>query len=111
MSGNLPGVDMTEILNNPEIENAIVPEMNNEQGPFMHMALLKNPEAYTNRATARFYGKESQEIRFYLNGGKLERISCYANGKRCHGLLPCGTSTFEMGTDGKTMVSRAVCEF
>lgn len=48
-----------EILHNPEIKNAVVPEMNNEQGPFMHMALLKNPEAYTNRATARYYGKET----------------------------------------------------
>lgn len=47
------------ILNDPEIVNAVVPEMNDEQGPFMHMALLADPDAYTNRATARFYGKES----------------------------------------------------
>lgn len=47
------------ILNNPEIKNAVVPEMNNEQGPFMHMALLADSETYTNMATARFYGKES----------------------------------------------------
>lgn len=47
------------ILNDSEIEHAIVPEMNNEQGPFMHMALLADPETYTNMATARFYGKES----------------------------------------------------
>ena len=33
--------------------------MNDEQGPFMHMALLADPDAYTNKATARFYGKES----------------------------------------------------
>lgn len=48
-----------EILHNPEIKNAVLPEMNNEQGPFMHMALLADPETYTNQATARYYGKES----------------------------------------------------
>lgn len=47
------------ILNDPEIDHAIVPEMNNEQGPFMHMALLADPNSYTNQATARFYGKKS----------------------------------------------------
>ncbi len=48
-----------EILHNPEIVNVVLPEMNSEQGPFMHMALLADPNAYTNTATARFYGKES----------------------------------------------------
>lgn len=47
------------ILNDPEIEDVIVPEMNNEQGPFMHMALLADSDSYTNQATARFYGKRS----------------------------------------------------
>ena len=44
---------------NSEDKNVILPEMNDEQGPFMHMAITRNPEAYTNKATARFYGKES----------------------------------------------------
>lgn len=44
---------------NREDKNVILPEMNDEQGPFMHMAITRNPEAYTNKATARFYGKES----------------------------------------------------
>lgn len=47
------------ILHDPEITNVVLPEMNNEQGPFLHMALLSDPNAYTNQATARFYGKES----------------------------------------------------
>lgn len=47
------------ILHDPEIVDAVLPEMNNEQGPFMHMALLADPNAYTNMATARFYGKTS----------------------------------------------------
>ena len=48
-----------KILNDPEITDIILPEMNGEQGPFMHMALLADPEAYTNEATAKFYGKRS----------------------------------------------------
>lgn len=47
------------ILHDPEITNVVLPEMNNEQGPFVHMALLNDPTTYTNMATARFYGKES----------------------------------------------------
>lgn len=47
------------ILHDPEITNVVLPEMNDEQGPFLHMALLSDPNAYTNQATARFYGKES----------------------------------------------------
>lgn len=48
-----------KILHDPEIENVVLPEMNSEQGPFMHMALLADPDSYTNQATARFYGKKS----------------------------------------------------
>lgn len=47
------------ILNNPEIVDTILPEMNDQQGPIMHMPLMADPEAYTNHATARFYGKKS----------------------------------------------------
>lgn len=47
------------ILHDPKITNVVLPEMNDEQGPFLHMALLSDPNAYTNQATARFYGKES----------------------------------------------------
>lgn len=48
-----------EILLDPEITEVVLPEMNSEQGPFMHFPLLSDPEAYPNEATARFYGKES----------------------------------------------------
>ena len=47
------------ILENEEITDAVVPEMNSEQGPFMHMSLLADPDAFTNHATALYYGKES----------------------------------------------------
>ncbi|MCM1125451.1 MAG: DUF6056 family protein [Lachnospiraceae bacterium] len=48
-----------KILHNPEIENVVLPEMNDKQGPFMHFPITADPSAYTNMATARFYGKES----------------------------------------------------
>ncbi len=48
-----------EILHNQEIREVVLPEMNDQQGPFMHMPIIDNPEAYTNSATARFYGKDS----------------------------------------------------
>ncbi len=47
------------LLSDEAVTDVIVPEMNSEQGPFMHMALMQDPESYTNQATARFYGKNS----------------------------------------------------
>ncbi len=47
------------LLSDDGVRDVIVPEMNSEQGPFMHMALMQDPESYTNQATARFYGKDS----------------------------------------------------
>lgn len=48
-----------KILENPEIVDVVLPEMNDQQGPFMHMALVRKPDAYTNYVTAKFYGKKS----------------------------------------------------
>lgn len=48
-----------EILNDPTIEDVIIPAMNDQQGPFMHMPATDNPEHYTNQCIARFYGKKS----------------------------------------------------
>ena len=47
------------ILNCDGSGDVIVPEMNSEQGPFMHMALLEDPDSWTNRITAAYYGKAS----------------------------------------------------
>ncbi|WP_026503626.1 hypothetical protein [Butyrivibrio sp. NC3005] len=47
------------ILENEEIKDAVVPEMNDQQGPFMHFALMRDQDSYTNYATERFYGKNS----------------------------------------------------
>lgn len=47
------------ILEDDSIRDAVVPEMNPEQGPFMHMALLRDPDAFTNRVTAEYYEKNS----------------------------------------------------
>ena len=47
------------ILQNNEIKDAVLPEMNEEQGPFMHMPLVDDPTAFTNSSTAAYYGKNS----------------------------------------------------
>ena len=47
------------ILEDDSIKEVILPEMNDEQGPFMHMPLLRDPHAFTNWITANYYGKSS----------------------------------------------------
>lgn len=47
------------LLNDPALEDVVVPEMNNEQGPYMHLQLSQDPSNYTNRATCAFYNKHS----------------------------------------------------
>lgn len=66
------------ILNDNTNLNPVVPEMNNEQGPFMHMALLDDPNAFTNRVTSEYYGKNSviavpreEYMQMYRNGRKI----------------------------------------
>ena len=48
-----------EILNDPIIEDVVLPEMNDQQGPFMHMPATGNPTDYVNQCIAHFYGKKS----------------------------------------------------
>lgn len=47
------------ILQDPNVKEVVLPEMNDQQGPFMHMPIIGDPKAYTNYATQRFYGKDS----------------------------------------------------
>lgn len=47
------------ILNDPSITDPVLPLMNDDQGPYMHMAILEGEGDYTNYATALFYGKNS----------------------------------------------------
>ena len=39
--------------------NVVLPPMNDQQGPLMHMPVLTDPEAYTNTVTKLFYDKDS----------------------------------------------------
>lgn len=48
-----------ELLNDPELVDIYVPEMNSEQGPFMHLQLSQDSTNYTNQATALYYNKNS----------------------------------------------------
>ncbi|WP_026662041.1 hypothetical protein [Butyrivibrio proteoclasticus] len=47
------------ILEDDTIKDAVVPEMNDQQGPLMHMPLTSDSSQYTNYATGLFYEKES----------------------------------------------------
>lgn len=48
-----------DILNDPDVADAELPEMNDEQGPFMLMVPLDDPEAWSSQVYARYYGKRS----------------------------------------------------
>lgn len=63
-SGQLADFEMQmqerlEILNDPTVTDVVLPGMNNQQGPFVHMVATEDPTYYTNRCIARFYGKKS----------------------------------------------------
>ena len=47
------------ILLDDSISNAELPEINNEQGPLMHMPVTGDAKAWTNTVVANFYGKKS----------------------------------------------------
>lgn len=51
--------ERVDLLADPEKMDVVVPEMNEAQGPFMCMAIMPDKDAFVNRATARFYGKNS----------------------------------------------------
>ncbi len=43
----------------PGIREAVLPAINDDQGPLMHMPLTGDAQAWTNRVTGQFYGKDS----------------------------------------------------
>ncbi len=47
-----------EVLLDDSIKEAYLCPINDKQGPLMHMPVTENPEAFTNRVVARFYGKD-----------------------------------------------------
>lgn len=48
-----------EILANSDDGDVILPQMNVDQGPFLHFAVTEDPENYTSSVMAHFYGKKS----------------------------------------------------
>lgn len=51
--------EFTSILLDDNIADAVVPAINNEQGPLMHMNVTENKDAWTNKTVAEFFGKNS----------------------------------------------------
>lgn len=47
------------ILENDSIQDVVLPEMNEYQGPFMHMPLMRDSNSFTNYVTEEYYGKNS----------------------------------------------------
>ncbi len=47
------------VFNDPNVTDAVVPYINNKQGPLMHMPITEDIDGYTNQVTADFYGKNT----------------------------------------------------
>ena len=52
-----------EILEDPEIRDAVLEPMNDWQGPLMHFPVGEDPNSFVNHATAEFYGKRSVVVK------------------------------------------------
>lgn len=49
----------TKLLEDESVEDVVLPFINDVQGPLMHMPVTANPDAWTNKVTREFYGKNS----------------------------------------------------
>ncbi|MCM1134059.1 MAG: DUF6056 family protein [Clostridium sp.] len=49
----------TRLMEEEEVENVVVPFINDVQGPLMQMPVTEDVSAWTNTVTAGFYGKDS----------------------------------------------------
>lgn len=49
----------TKLMEDENIKDVIVPEVNDVQGPLMHMPVTDDSAAWSNMVTAQFYGKRS----------------------------------------------------
>lgn len=49
----------TELMKQDNVTDVVVPFINNEQGPLMHMPVTDDKTKFTNYVTAQFYGKSS----------------------------------------------------
>lgn len=47
------------LMQEPDVDDVVVPEINNEQGPLMHMPIVADPDNVDNYMTRIFYGKKS----------------------------------------------------
>ncbi len=47
------------VLLDKGVRDVVLPLLNDDQGPLMHMPITDNPDAWTNRVVKEFYGKDS----------------------------------------------------
>ncbi len=50
------------LMQDENLKDVVVPEMNDDQGPFMHLQLSADPTNYTNEASCHFYEKNSVKV-------------------------------------------------
>lgn len=51
--------EFTQALLDPNSDEVVVPPINSDQGPLMHMNVTDNKDAWSNRVVADFFGKKS----------------------------------------------------
>lgn len=51
--------ERTAILLNDSLKEVVLPEINNQQGPLMHMAATDDPDSWFNAVIINFYEKDS----------------------------------------------------
>ena len=49
----------TRLLEDDNVQDVVLPGINDFQGPLMHMPVTSNPDAFTNSVVTQFYGKHS----------------------------------------------------
>ena len=49
----------TKLLEDESVKDVVLPFINDVQGPLMHMPVTDDPNAWTNKVTGEFYGKNS----------------------------------------------------
>lgn len=52
-------IQFKELLTDESVQDVVLPSINDQQGPLLHMPATTDPEAWTNRTISRYFGKRS----------------------------------------------------
>lgn len=48
-----------ELLSDDSVQDVVLPSINDQQGPLLHMPVTSNPDAWTNTTVSSYFGKKS----------------------------------------------------